>query len=199
MQRSDVVVAGAGIIGLSLALELRRAGASVTVLERAEPGREASSAAAGMLVTADPDMNPALKPLVEASSRMYPAFVEDLELRSDMSVGFENRGALYVAGDQENVPLPPLTAAEMRKLEPALAEFPRVYFLEERSVDPRLLVQSALLAAKKLGVVVHHEAQVHQVQIGRERDLEIQTAAGRYVSTTFVNCAGAWARETAGS
>ena len=199
MHRSDVVIAGAGIIGLSLALELRRAGASVTVLERAEPGREASSAAAGMLVTADPDMNPALKPLVEASSRMYPAFVEDLELRSDMSVGFENRGALYVAGDQENVPLPPLTAAEMRELEPALAEFPRVYFLEERSVDPRLLVQSALLAAKKLGVLVHHEAQVHQVHIGRERDLEIQTAAGRCVAATFVNCAGAWAREIAGS
>jgi len=55
---SDVVIAGAGIIGLSLAVELRRIGASVAVLERGEPGREASSAAAGMLVTGDPDTNP---------------------------------------------------------------------------------------------------------------------------------------------
>ncbi|MBV9147664.1 MAG: FAD-binding oxidoreductase, partial [Acidobacteria bacterium] len=66
MHTSDVVIAGAGIIGLSLAMELRRAGASVTVLDRGEPGREASSAAAGMLVTEDPDTHPTLKPLAEA-------------------------------------------------------------------------------------------------------------------------------------
>jgi choline dehydrogenase-like flavoprotein len=47
----DVIVAGAGIIGVSLALELRQRGATVLVLDRAEPGSEASSAAAGMLVS----------------------------------------------------------------------------------------------------------------------------------------------------
>ena len=199
MNSSDVVIAGAGIIGLSLAVELRRIGASVAVLDRVEPGREASSAAAGMLVTGDPDTNPCLRPLIEASARMYPAFVEDLQLRSGMTVNFDNRGALYVASDHESVPFPALTSAEVRELEPALADFPRVHLLEESSVDPRLLVQAALVAAKNMGVVVHHEAAVQQIRIGKQRDLEIESAAGPYQTATFVNCTGAWAREIAGS
>ena len=46
----DVIVIGGGIIGLSLSLALRKRGASVLVVERGEPGREASHAAGGMLV-----------------------------------------------------------------------------------------------------------------------------------------------------
>ena len=49
-QRSpDVVIAGGGIIGLALALELDRRGAQVTVLERGRAMQQASCAAAGML------------------------------------------------------------------------------------------------------------------------------------------------------
>ena len=48
------MIVGAGIIGVTLALELRERGASVTVLDRSTPGQEASTAAAGMLAAADP-------------------------------------------------------------------------------------------------------------------------------------------------
>src|SRR5579872_2224862 len=41
-KRYDTVVVGGGIIGASLAFELRRRGQSVLVLDRQEPGREAS-------------------------------------------------------------------------------------------------------------------------------------------------------------
>ena len=46
----DVIVIGGGIIGLSLSIALRKRGATVLVVERGEPGREASYAAGGMLV-----------------------------------------------------------------------------------------------------------------------------------------------------
>ena len=49
MKTWDVIIIGGGIIGLSLSLELRKNGASVLVIERGEPGREASYAAGGML------------------------------------------------------------------------------------------------------------------------------------------------------
>ena len=52
MKTWDVIIVGGGIIGLSLAIALRKRGASVLVVERGEPGREASYAAGGMLVTA---------------------------------------------------------------------------------------------------------------------------------------------------
>ena len=57
----DVIIAGAGIIGVSLGLELRERGAKVLVLDRGEPGKESSSAAAGMLAATDPETPPALR------------------------------------------------------------------------------------------------------------------------------------------
>ena len=76
MKSWDVIIAGAGIIGVSLALELRQRGATVLVLDRGEPGGEASSAAAGMLAPADPETPEALRPLAMESARMFPAFVQ---------------------------------------------------------------------------------------------------------------------------
>lgn len=198
MHTCDVVIAGAGIIGLSVAIELRRAGASVAVLDRGEPGREASSAAAGMLVADDPATAPKLKTLARMSAEMYPAFVEELELRSGIEVGLENRGTLYIAQSDDELPGSPLSAGDLRSLEPGLVDLPRVYFLEEQTVDPRLLVQAALATAKKMGVAVHHEALVERVGIATACDLEVRTTVGPYSTATFVNCAGAWAAGIAG-
>src|SRR5436189_283713 len=47
--RVKVTVVGGGIIGCATAYELAKAGCAVTLFERATPGAEASSAAAGML------------------------------------------------------------------------------------------------------------------------------------------------------
>jgi len=195
----DVVIAGAGIIGLSVAIELRRAGASVAVLDRGEPGREASSAAAGMLVADDPETHPKLKPLTRMSAEMYPAFVEELELRSGRKIGLESRGTLYIAQTDEELPSSPLSRADLRQIEPGLADLPRVCFLEEQTVDPRLLVQAALETAKSMGVTVHHEAHIERVSIATMRDLEVRTSSGPYSTATFVNCAGAWAGEIEGA
>ena len=46
---ADVVVVGAGVIGLAIAFELARAGRHVLVLERAHAGSGATWAAGGML------------------------------------------------------------------------------------------------------------------------------------------------------
>lgn len=65
-----VLIVGGGIMGLSIAVELRRSNElDVTVLERAIPGAEASTAAAGMLA---PQFEGAAGPLLELAllSRM---------------------------------------------------------------------------------------------------------------------------------
>ena len=64
----DVIVIGGGIIGLSLAISLRKKGASVLMVERGEPGREASHAAGGMLVDCSAETPAALQPLASASA-----------------------------------------------------------------------------------------------------------------------------------
>ena len=94
MKSWDVIIAGAGVIGLSLALELRQRGATVLVLDRAEPGSEASSAAAGMLAPADPETPEALRPLAMESARMFPAFVQKLESAGNMQTDFRRVGTI---------------------------------------------------------------------------------------------------------
>ncbi len=67
----DVLIAGAGVVGLSLALELRRRGASVVVLDIGAAARQASWAAAGMLAVEDPYHPTALRPLARYSGSIY--------------------------------------------------------------------------------------------------------------------------------
>src|SRR5260221_7867974 len=69
----EAVIAGGGLIGGAIALELALAGVRVAVFEQGEPGREASWAGAGILSPA-PE-NPATIPLVplgKASMALYP-------------------------------------------------------------------------------------------------------------------------------
>ena len=84
MKSWDSIVIGGGIIGLSLALELRRHGAEVLVVERGEAGREASHAAAGMLAFCDPDTHPFLQDFCFASARLYPEYVKRIEAVSGL-------------------------------------------------------------------------------------------------------------------
>ena len=109
----DVIIAGAGIIGVSLALELRERGAKVLVLDRGEPGYEASSAAAGMLAPTDPDTPPALRPLALESARMFPEFVGKLETLSGMKADFRRHGTIAFLDSASVQPLRPSTTVSL--------------------------------------------------------------------------------------
>ena len=99
MKNWDVIVIGGGIIGLSLSIELRRSGASVLVVERGEPGREASHAAGGMLVDCSAETPAALQPLATASARMYPEFAHELQVESGMNVDLRDQGTILFPSD----------------------------------------------------------------------------------------------------
>jgi len=116
----DVLLIGAGIIGLSLAIELRKKGMRVLIVERGEPGREASYAAAGMLAAGDEIPAP-LKPLAEESARMYPEFVHELEDESGLKVDLRDHGTIVISCDGH---LPDgaelLSPQRLKSLEPAV-------------------------------------------------------------------------------
>lgn len=81
---ADVVVIGAGVIGLSTALELRRAGLRVTVIERGSVGRGAASwAGGGILSPLEPDgVDDATMPLLHDSLAGYRPWCADLQSAS---------------------------------------------------------------------------------------------------------------------
>jgi glycine oxidase len=101
VQTWDVIIVGGGIIGLSLAIALRKRGLAVLVVERGEPGREASHAAAGMLADFPPEIPPALQALATASARMYPEFVHELQDESGTHVDLRDQGTIFFATPEQ--------------------------------------------------------------------------------------------------
>src|SRR5437879_5764694 len=102
-QSADVVVVGAGIIGLAAAWRARQRGMAVTVLEREVAGRAASHVAAGMLapvaeVEFGEDARRGLA-LGLRSAQMWPEFAAQLEAATGIDVGLTQTGTLLIARD----------------------------------------------------------------------------------------------------
>ncbi|HTU40374.1 MAG TPA: glycine oxidase ThiO [Candidatus Aquilonibacter sp.] len=198
METWDVIVIGGGIIGLSLAIELRKRGATVLVVERAEPGREASYAAGGMLVNSDAETKPALQPLAVASARMYPEFAHELQVESGINVDLRDQGAIVFPPPEhthEQAGLAPdtLLPAQLAELEPALADAHRpALFLKERSVDPRALTAAALETAKRRDIDISSGEEVTGIDFSQANACAVLTKKTSYSAAKVVNCAGAW-------
>jgi glycine oxidase len=194
----DVAICGGGIVGLSLARELRKSGAAVLVVERGEPGREASHAAAGMLASCDIHLPPALTPLAVASALLYPNFVHELEDESGMRVDYRAQGALAFFPEPPHPPLPPcmrsLGGDEVHTLEPSLADIGRSgFFLDEASLDPRAFVAASVKAARHRQVDIASGSPVIEIEVVNGRASAVKTTHTRYPAGAIVNCCGAWA------
>jgi glycine oxidase len=188
----DVIVIGGGIIGLSISIALRKRGADVLVLERGEPGREASYAAAGMLADTPIELPAQLHELARASARMYPEFVHELQDEAGTRVDLRDQGTIFLSAEfaennDHSLPAP------LAELEPALAEpqQPAAYF-KERSVDPRALSAAALKAAKHRGVDISSGTRVTSVVTEAGHVAGVETDKTRYSAPKVVNCGGAW-------
>jgi glycine oxidase len=98
----EVLIVGGGLMGTSCALELARQGMSVTVLEKAIPGAEASSAAAGILGAEAEAHEPGpMLDLCRYSQALYPAWVRDLERTTQVNVGYLEGGCLELFFSKE--------------------------------------------------------------------------------------------------
>src|SRR5436305_2572362 len=197
----DIIIVGGGIIGLSLAIALRRRAARVLVVERGEPGREASYAAGGMLVDCSLDTPAALQPLAVASARMYPEFAHEIEVESGGRVDLRDQGTLFIPPAEHVHERPGFTMAELlpaplSELEPELrAE--RAFYLKERSVDPRALSSAATKAAKNLGTDFSSGDPVNAVDLSHGRVNGVTTTKTSFLAPKVVICAGAWSGQIA--
>ena len=191
MQTWDAIIVGGGIIGLSLSIELRKRGLKVLIVERGEPGREASHAAAGMLADCDSALPAPLQPLAAASARMYPEFVHELQDESGLKADLREHGTVVLhesPGGSGNLPKP------LAELEPSL-DCGKLFasFCMERSVDPRALASAAQKAARHRGVDIASGSAVSAVCVAEGHATGVKTDKTTYLAPVVVNCAGAWA------
>lgn len=194
MHQPDICIAGAGIIGLSLALELYRRGAQVTVLEQGQPLAEASTAAAGMLAATDPDNPPQLRAIADLSLSLYPSFLDCIQSLSGITVPFHTSTTLqelspHSASFREQDALPPET---LSLLVPQLSPGKHRFFLiPEQSLDPRELAAAVLAAVRNTSIDLRPNTQIHRIQ-STGKKIDVHIAEGVVSPRRLVDCAGAW-------
>ncbi len=192
MKSWDAIVIGAGIIGVSLAIELHKRGMRVLVVEKGEPGREASWAAGGMLVDCPAETRPELRELARASAAMYPEFVRELEDESGLRIDLRGAGTIVLNRAQTHpgdLPIP------LTELEPALTSRDSMaLFVEERCVDPRDLTTAAIAAARRHRSINFSSGDhVLAVEVAEGKACGVRTNKTGFAAGLVVNCAGAWA------
>lgn len=181
--RLRVAVIGGGVIGLTNALALARAGAEVCVFEAgSRPGLRATSRAGGMLgLTYEMDelLAAGAFGLARRAMELWPSFAAALPVSVDIrmagaiacattqaeSVRLEGLAAL---AKSEGLPVAALSTSELAALEPGLTGpvFSAWHFPADGQVDPLSLVEGLERALSAAGARIELDRPVDRVKAG---------------------------------
>ena len=204
----EVIVVGAGLIGLTTAVALAERGVSVTLIGEHMAG-EASPAAAGMLApSVERATGPAHDFAVAARDR-YPSYIEFLGDRTGINVPLNRLGILQVALSKKGIKglhktaLPTarwLDSKELQELEPALSHaFGAMFNPHDGAVDNLVLLDA-------LNRLVSADSRIERLRdvattIEAHTDSATVTTKARasYSARRVVLAAGAWAGKITGA
>jgi glycine oxidase len=207
----DVIVVGAGIVGLASAWRAARRGLSVLVVDRERAGTGASGVAAGMLapVTEAEFGEEALLRLNLDGAAAWPAFAAELAERTRVDTGYSECGALVVAADRDDLEevrrlhafqrslgldAEWLGGRACRALEPGLS--PRVgggvLAPHDHQVDPRSTVAALREAFEGAGGELLEGVAVSAVEETGGAVTGVRTSRGTLAAERVVIAAGAW-------
>ena len=208
--KTDVVIAGAGVIGLSIAHELLCRGTRVTLVDPRQPGMGASWASAGVLAPqgALPFHRPYLD-LCLSSRDLFADWSARLLDETGIDIEYRTEGGLQVAFDDEEaeklaqrfrhqrelgLPVERLTGEAVRELEPMLSPDTRCGLLFEgmHQVENRRLVQALAAAVRHRGGVFRSGDPVIDVIVRRNRAAGVVLPGERIGADRVVMAAGAW-------
>ncbi|MYA71420.1 glycine oxidase ThiO [Candidatus Poribacteria bacterium] len=217
MTDQKIIIIGGGVIGLGIGWQLAKAGATVTIYERAEVGRAASWAAAGMLapLAEAHSEEPELLKLGCESLDRYPQWTAELEADAEMSIGYRVEGTLIVGLEpddthqlrhlyeaQRNLQLDVnwLTGREARDIESALS--PRVtaaiHCASDYQVDNRRMVTALQRAFQASDGVLHERSAIERVVIKDGIATGVQVHGDFQEADIVILSAGCWSAQVAG-
>ena len=199
----NILIIGGGIISLSIAIELKRQGAKVTVVSK-DFMQAASHAAAGMLAPmAEKLTSAAMFDLCSRSRWLYPEWTQKLEELTGVDTGYLSCGILApVYAHPESLAETDNSAVWLDKqaihlYQPGLSD--RViggwWYPEDGQVDNRCLMKSLLQAAQTLGVEIKEGVAVKAIQQKQGRVNGILTDIGQLEAEEYVLAAGSWSSQ----
>jgi len=209
----DVVVAGAGIVGLSAACELARKGARCVVFDRGAAGREASYAAGGILSPqAETLPDSPLLPLALKARDRHVRLAEELLAQTGVDVEHERHGVLslaFSAADEETLTglvkaqeerglrAEIVSGDDLSRIEPSAHPGARAaaLFPDDHRIDNRRLLEGLKALAKNRGVEIREHTTLHGVEIRNGRLTAVLTESARIEAPVLINALGAWAAQ----
>ena len=206
-----VAVIGAGVMGCATALALSERGAGeIVVLERAVPGAEASSAAAGILGAQLEAREAAEAALFRRARDGYREWAERLRAETGIDVGYKRCGALDVAFDDraaaelrarvdaqqaEGLAAELVEGRGARAIEPALSDrvLAAAHFPDEAQVDPPALLRALVAAiSRRPRVTVRSGVTVRGLLVEGDRCAGVRLEEGELRADATVLAAGSW-------
>ena len=200
----EVIVIGGGVMGLAAARELRRRQYRVTLLERAQPGRAASWASAGIIgatLRYESDPRYALRQL---SAQLWPEFAAAVQEESGLDPDYLEIGCIQLAetemelgwleeAAQRTDGADFLDAERLRKLEPGVSQhIVGGLLVPGGNVDNRRLCRALEIAARWAGVTIETGAEVRQVTTRGQSVTGVETADRTIPAEVVIVAAGAW-------
>jgi len=212
----DLVVVGAGAVGLAAAWRAAQAGLSVLVAERAHAGAGASGVAAGMLApVTEADFGEQDLLALNAEGRaLWGEFAAELESLTGLPAGYADSGCLVVAADRDDaaelrrlheyqrtlgLEAEWLTPSAARALEPGLS--PRIGGAistpDDGQVEPRAVVAALAAALAADGGELAEGTEVAELTGDEGRVTGVRTVAGVRIEAGHVVVAcGAWSGQS---
>lgn len=207
----EILIIGGGVIGLSIARELHRRGATrIRIVERGRAGREASWAAAGMLApNAETEEFDEFFRLCSQSNAMYPCFVAELFDETGIDIEFDNNGTLFLLGANANsaeiekriekqrghgVRVDRVSASELRKIEPNLdaGVGEALFFHDDRQVDNRKLIEALLEYCKRCEIEIYENIEIRNLLRENGRIFGAESTKMRFSADQTILATGAW-------
>jgi glycine/D-amino acid oxidase-like deaminating enzyme len=201
--RRRVVVAGAGIIGASIAYHLAEAGAEVTVIDRAGPATHASRASFAWINATWSKQPRAYHALNQSGVARWKLLQPRLRLPVRWSGSLEGISGTGEANEfgarvaeqvawGENTRF--LSRADLAELEPNV-DFSTlsqaIYSANDGATDPVASTKAFLAAATALGARVHYPCELTGVSLAGNRLTSVQTSCGDIEADRLVLATGA--------
>ncbi len=208
MKNPDVVIAGAGIIGLCAATAIARRGITVTLVGDPRSG-EASAAAAGMLAPSVEKSSGPAHQFAVAARDFYPAYLEELAELTGIRVPLNTLGVLQVALTSRGSKGLQKTASTkswwidrdaLSELEPTLGHtLGAVFNPDDGSVDNVILLAALEELVRREPRITPLTGAVQAIAANHESVTVTLQSGDEITAGTVVLAAGAWVSRIAGA